>query len=92
MGQFVAWLATRPECVQKLAKEFPLEEVGVVGVNGELLHLCGYTENDMLIFSTVDPRIDYERCLRPENKRYICASHFREPGGDNANETTCASS
>lgn len=78
MGQFDAWLATRPECVQKLAKEFPLEEFGVLEVDDEYLHLCGYTENDMLIFSIVDPRVDYELCLRPENKRFICASHFRE--------------
>jgi len=43
------WLSTRPECVRKLAAEFP---VGlIIEHEGKLLHLLGYNESDMLIFS-----------------------------------------
>jgi hypothetical protein len=41
------WLKTRPECVQKLAAEFPIGSVFKVGDEWPL-HLLGWTERDIL--------------------------------------------
>jgi len=68
------WLKTRPECVQKLAEEFPLGSK-FTGPNGEPLHLLGYTETDELILSNIDPTVDYEGANA--NKLYSCAGHYR---------------
>jgi len=67
------WLKTRPECVQKLAEEFPFTAMYNVE---EPHYLVGYTENDQLILSLIDPGKDYDRAL--EEKIYVCAEHFRE--------------
>jgi len=67
------WLSTRPECVRKLAAEFPLETT--IDVDGEILYLVGYNEGDMLIMSPINPFDDYDGALA--NKKYICASHLR---------------
>ncbi len=68
------WLASRPESVQKLIAEFPLGSV--FNVKDTTLYLLGYTENDMLIVSEVNPSVDYEGAN--ENKKYLCAGHFRK--------------
>lgn len=51
------WIKTRPECVQKLAVEFPVGTI--VDIDEVRLYLIGYTEEDALIFSPIDPNIDY---------------------------------
>lgn len=68
-----AWLATRPESVRRLAAEFPLGSS--FAVDGERLYLLGYTEEDMLIVSPVDPAVDYDGANA--SKKYLCASHCR---------------
>jgi hypothetical protein len=71
---FQEWLETRPESVRKLAAEFPL---GSSIINGDdVFYLLGYTENDMLIISDINPGVDYEGAL--ENTQYVCASHARD--------------
>lgn len=69
-----AWLKTRPECVQKLAKEFPLNIT--VQLKGKLLYMVGYNEKDTLIMSEINPSEDYEGAI--EHRVYICAEHLRE--------------
>lgn len=71
-----AWLATRPECVQRLAAEFPLNTV-VDMPDGKRLYLCGYTEDDRLILSEIDPAVDYDAALA--QRTYLCAEHLRAP-------------
>lgn len=68
------WIASRPESVQKLAKDFPLGTRA--GMEGKTFYLIGYTEEDMLIFSEINPREDFDGAQ--ENKVYVCAEHFRE--------------
>jgi hypothetical protein len=70
------WVASRPESVQKLAKEFPPGTR--IKVRGQLAYLIGYTEGDSLIFSIIDPNRDFDKSMRDENKRYVCAKHFRD--------------
>jgi len=67
------WLATRPACVQKLAAEFPAGSV--LKHNGETLYLLGYCEDDLLIFSSINPAADYDGAKKAP--RYICASCLR---------------
>jgi hypothetical protein len=55
------------------AKEFPFNSV--FSINGEILYLIGYTENDMLIVSPVNPSKNYDEAISA--KRHICASHLR---------------
>lgn len=76
---FDEWLASRPECVRKLADRYPIGTT--FDLDGELHYLLGYTENDMLIVSLIDPSEDYDGAN--ENKRYVCAKHFESPGVSN---------
>lgn len=68
-----AWLASRPECVRKLAAEFPINSRFMV--EGILFHLLGYTEGDTLIVSPIDPLDFYDEAMAA--KVYMCAEHFR---------------
>lgn len=69
------WLATRPKCVRRLAAEFPLGSEFDTG-GGKIMHLIGYTENDTLIVSPIDPSGDVDAAM--ECREYLCAEHFRE--------------
>ena len=69
-----AWIASRPECVQKLAQEFPLGTL-ITDENETRYFLIGYTEDDRLIISPVDPHEDYDRAR--DERSYICAEHLR---------------
>jgi hypothetical protein len=72
--QFDDWLATRPDSVQKLAKEFPLGTTfQFAGEEGPTLHLIGYTENDWLIVSRVDPFQDCEAARLVSEYLYVPA-------------------
>jgi hypothetical protein len=70
---FVEWLKTRPECVQKLAEEFPLgSKIDVAGI---VHYLIGYTEDDRLVISPIDPSEDYDASY--ELREHLCADHLR---------------
>lgn len=69
------WLKTRPECVQKLAAEFP-HGSRFQTPSGEILYLVGYTEHDSLVVSHIDPFEDYPAALN--NKKYIHAECARK--------------
>jgi hypothetical protein len=69
-----AWIASRPECIQKLVAEFPLG-TSFEMPGGRVLHLVGYNEGDTLIVSETDPHADYERATATQE--YLCASHVR---------------
>jgi hypothetical protein len=73
-AEWNAWLATRPETVQKLAAEFPPNTCFTF--ENRMAYVIGYTEDDKLIFSFVDPCKDYNRASK--ERHYICASHFRD--------------
>jgi hypothetical protein len=71
-----AWLASRPESVQRLAREFPLDSM--FNVNGQMYYLLGYTEQDVLILTPINPTTDdehYERAMKEQI--FVCADHFR---------------
>ncbi len=76
---FYEWLSTRPPSVQKLGMEFPYTSVLMVA--DKPMFVIGYTENDMLILSSIDPRTDYDRAR--EVAEYVCARHFRLEGDEN---------
>ncbi len=58
-GTLKEWLESRPEKVQKLAAEFPLGTV-IRTPAGVDLYLLGYTENDGLVMSAIDPSKDFD--------------------------------
>ena len=70
---FEAWLLTRPECVQRLAREFP--PMSVFSIDDEKHWLIGWTEDDQLIVSPVNPQSDYDGSRHA--KKLVCAEHFR---------------
>lgn len=72
-GPYAEWLATRPECVQKLAAEFPLGMPIVV--DGVEHWVIGYNESDMLLISPLNPADDFEGSKAA--KAYLCAAHLR---------------
>lgn len=82
-----AWLKERPECVQALAREFPVNIS--VEIGGALLYLIGYTEDDKLILSDVNPCLDYEQAI--EQRQYLCASHLRDALAGKKPERLCFS-
>ena len=74
VGGLKAWIASRPECVRKLALEFPIGTT--VEVEGRDLYLIGWTEDDMLILSPLTFfENDYDEVLAA--KQYLCAAHVR---------------
>lgn len=69
-----AWLASRPECVQKLAAQFSFDAEYII--DGTSYYLLGYTEQDKLILSPIDPNQNYDAAM--SNKIYVCAAHFEK--------------
>lgn len=74
MNEKDEWISSRPESVRKLIEEFPLGSV--FNVKDTTLYLVGYTEDEMLIVSEINPSVDYEGATA--NKKYLCADHFRK--------------
>lgn len=68
------WVASRPLVVQLLIKEFPVGTT--TEINGVKMHLTGWTEDDFLTFSHIDPSVDYEGAVK--TRVHICAKHLRE--------------
>lgn len=56
--EYQKWLATRPECVQKMAAEFPAGSQ--FRFNDGSLWLFGYGEPNFLVLVTTSPFEDYE--------------------------------
>lgn len=71
--EFEEWVASRPPSVQALMAEFAMGSHYII--DGELHHLIGFTEDDKLILSTVDPAEDYDGAL--DARVYLCAEHVR---------------
>lgn len=74
------WLATRPESVQQLAKKYPLLST----INNQW-YVIGYTENDMLVISTIHPVQDYK--LSIANRKYVCVEHLMDQNESELNDT-----
>lgn len=70
---FEAWAASRPEQVQALIRRFPNGSLFLV--NNQVHYVIGWTENDKLILSPVNPVLEFKRAQ--DEKIYICAKHFR---------------
>lgn len=70
------WLDTRPECVQKLVKEFPPNTE--IMLEDDKYYLVGYLEDDTLIISKHSPKYEYDLATDDNNREYICAEHLRE--------------
>jgi hypothetical protein len=71
--EMTAWLSTRPQEVQALAREFPpgME----VAFGDATIFVLGYCEGDTLIVTPVDPHEDYNGAY--EAREHLCASHLR---------------
>lgn len=74
-----AWIEARPERIRKLCREFPIGTRALW--RGVQYYLIGYGEaeageDDMVIFSTVDPIVDYDAAVASP----VCmhAKHLRE--------------
>ncbi len=74
---FEKWLATRPESVQKLGREFP-PGTYFRDEEGTNLYVVGYTEYDQVIASLVNPATDYDKAMLDENKLYAHAQCIRD--------------
>lgn len=68
------WLASRPESVQRLAAEFPMDSVFTV--KGVKMWIIGYTESDSLLITPINPDLDYEGAMAA--RRRLCAQHLRD--------------
>lgn len=71
------WLLSRPESVRRLAAEFQM--LSTVEVRGTRYFIIGYTEDDMLILSTVHPGENYQEAMA--SRKHIHAEHLRGPNG-----------
>ena len=73
------WIATRPECVQEMARKFP-HGSAVMMPEGRTAWLVGWSEPDSLLLSFTSPHEDYDRAVK---ERFpVCCSHFEEPGDE----------
>ena len=59
--------------MRRLAAEFPLRTL--VNVGGTLFFVIGYTEDDGLIISQIDPADNYDAAVA--DKKHVCAEHLR---------------
>lgn len=75
-GLFEKWLAGRPEAVQKLAREFP-PGTSFNLPDGTQLHVIGYTDNDGVIASSVNPVKDFEGAMKKSTQVIGHASCIR---------------
>jgi hypothetical protein len=69
------WLASRPPVVQALAEEFPAGSV-FKREGFPDYYLLGWTENDLLIVSKIDPAMDYDGARACQE--YMHAHHYRQ--------------
>jgi hypothetical protein len=72
---FEAWLASRPACVQALAKEFTIG-THVHEPGNSIAWLIGYTESDELIFSRVNPYQNWKGAV--DARFYVDAQDLRD--------------
>ena len=70
----VAWLATCSPEARVLAREFPPGTR--FEIEGQTWHLIGYTTEDELIVSSIDPREDFDGAHRARG--YLSAAQVRE--------------
>ena len=71
-----SWLLTRSESVQQLAREFPIGNGISFVVKGRRFFLLGYTEDDSLIISRVNPARNYQ--LATKRQEFLEACHLRD--------------
>ncbi len=71
------WLADRPESVKALAREFPPGTVFIGVPNNTRVYVLGYTENDVVICSRVNPAEDYAAATKKDNRLYMHADCIR---------------
>lgn len=69
---YQAWLASRPEVVQRLAHQFPPGTR--VHLDGDLHWVVGWDEGGLLILSPINPSVDYDAALAA--KVYLCPDHL----------------
>ena len=67
------WLSTKPQCVQDLAKEFPASTV--ILCDDKKFFILGWTENDMLAVTPIDPADNYDGAVAAVE--YLCADCCR---------------
>ncbi len=74
------WISTRPPAVQALAAEFPPGAYfDVEDTDDEIdgrLFIVGWTEDDRIMLSAVDPLEDYD--VAHALRFPVCAHHFRQ--------------
>lgn len=66
------WIATRPQCVRDLFREFP--PGSHLMLDGKDHVVFGATESDALILTPYDAK-DYDDAMR--RRQWICAKHLR---------------
>lgn len=77
MTDWEEWLASRPESVQKLAREFPPGTVFRMP-DSTMMHVIGYTENNGVIASTVDPIKDWDGAMNKKTQSVAHAHCLRD--------------
>jgi hypothetical protein len=77
VAMFNEWLESRPECVRKLANEYPIGSV-VQDQCGDDWYVVGWDESDRLVISPIWIGEDYDGAMGA--RRLICAGHIR--GGE----------
>lgn len=72
--EWESWVASRPPCVQALAREFPVGTMFIEPTG--FAWVIGYTEGDELILSRENPFVDWGRAVAA---RFYCdLDHVRE--------------
>ena len=73
LADWERWVATRPETIQALIKEFP--PMQKVELGGVIHYVLGWREPDQIILSKFNPATSYS--VAREAKVYLCAKHVR---------------
>ena len=82
--RWTAWVKSRPLHIQYAIAQYPpMSMLLAKQRNGETVtwYLIGWNETQgsdevMLIFSDVDPMVDYDVAHSADHRHYVCAHHF----------------
>jgi hypothetical protein len=66
------WMRSKPASIRQLESRFPIGST--VMIRGMIHYLYGYNESNMLMFSHINPCVDYD--LGCNTIKYICAEHL----------------
>jgi hypothetical protein len=73
--EWYEWLNSRPDSIKSLAAIW--SPMDIILFNQQKCYVIGYTEEDQIIVTKVNPKENFEEAMKEENKYYLCVKHLK---------------